>query len=42
MDVDVPVLEIYLGPDDDTWNFLDPTKVHDLVVDDLDHVERIP
>jgi len=38
---DVPMLKIYLRSDDDTGYLLDPTKVHNFVVDDLDHVERI-
>jgi hypothetical protein len=36
-----PVLKVYLGSDDNTWDVGDPTKVDDLVVDDLNHIERI-
>jgi len=35
------VLKVYLGSDDNTWDVGDPTKVDDLVVDDLNHIERI-
>ena len=38
---DVPMLKIYLRSDDDTGYLLDATEIHNLVVDDLDHVERI-
>lgn len=37
-----PLLEVRLRADDDAGNLLDSTKVDDLVVYDLDHVERIP
>ena len=37
----VPLWKVYLGADYDTWDLLYSTKVDDLVVHDLDHVERI-
>jgi hypothetical protein len=33
--------EIYFGTDYDTGNLFDATKVDDLVIHDLNHVERI-
>ena len=37
-----PVIEIALGPHDDAGNIRNPTKVHNLVIHNLDHVERVP
>jgi hypothetical protein len=42
MSQDSPLLEIYLGSYNNTGNLVDTTETNDLVIDDLDHVERIP
>jgi len=34
--------EITFGADNDTGQFCDATKVYNLIVDDLDHVEGVP
>jgi len=34
-------LEVHLGSDDNTWNVGDPTEVNNLVIDNLNHLERI-
>lgn len=35
-------MEICLGTDDDTWDGVEAAEVDNLVVYDLDHVERFP
>lgn len=39
--MDIPRLEIGLRADNHTRNVRDPTKVHDFVVDNLNHFKRL-
>ena len=34
-------VDVRLGADDDTGNMVQPAEIKDLLVDDLDHIERI-
>jgi len=34
-------LEVHLGSNDNTWDVGDPTEVDNLVIDNLNHLERI-
>jgi hypothetical protein len=41
MKMNIPGLEIYLGSNNDARNIIHPTKVHNLIVHNLNHVEGI-